>query len=58
LTDAGLQLQAAVWEAAANAERRAADVIGEDRMHELRNILTDLVTVLDLGGPSPPQPPT
>jgi DNA-binding MarR family transcriptional regulator len=48
LTDSGRQLEDATWTAAANAERKAAEKIGEERMRELRATLTDLVTQLDL----------
>jgi DNA-binding MarR family transcriptional regulator len=57
LTDLGLQLQDVVWQAAANAERKAAAIIGEDRMDDLRGILTDLVTQLPLTGNGPDRPP-
>jgi DNA-binding MarR family transcriptional regulator len=48
LTDQGHKLEEVVTEAAADAERKAADLIGDDRMGELRSTLADLVTLLGL----------
>jgi DNA-binding MarR family transcriptional regulator len=56
LTETGRQLQDVVWDAARHAERQAAEIVGEDRMHDLRRTLSDLVTALDLGGSATPQP--
>jgi DNA-binding MarR family transcriptional regulator len=46
LTDQGRELEDVVTQAAADAERKAAGLIGDDRMHELRTTLADLVTLL------------
>ena len=48
LTDEGRKLEAVVGQAAAAAERKAADLIGDDRMDQLRSTLADLVTLLGL----------
>lgn len=48
LTDRGLALQAAIWEAAAAAEREAAAAVGRDRVDDLRSTLLELVEVLGL----------
>jgi DNA-binding MarR family transcriptional regulator len=48
LTHVGQDLMGTVWQAAQNAELKAAAAIGADRMQDLRRILTDLVTQLDL----------
>jgi DNA-binding MarR family transcriptional regulator len=48
LTDQGHKLEAVVTQAAADAERKAADLIGDDRIADLRHTLADLVARLDL----------
>lgn len=47
LTARGRELEAAVFAAAARAEQQAAELIGADRMRELRQTLFDLVALLD-----------
>lgn len=47
LTTRGRELEAAVFAAAARAEQEAAELIGADRMRELRQTLFDLVALLD-----------
>lgn len=54
LTETGLGLQSVVWAAAETAERKATAVIGGDRMRDLRDSLTDIVTQLALAGEPPP----
>ena len=51
LTGQGRELEAVVGQAAADAEAKAAELIGEARMDELRRALTDLVTHLGLSPP-------
>lgn len=46
LTAAGRRLEDVTWRAAANAERKAAEKIGDERMRTLRTTLTDLVAHL------------
>lgn len=53
LTDQGRQLERVVEQAAADAEAKAAELIGADRVHELRSALAELVTLLGL--PARPQ---
>jgi DNA-binding MarR family transcriptional regulator len=48
LTDRGRELEAAVWAAAGRAEQTAAELLGKDRMQELRRALNDLVELLGL----------
>jgi DNA-binding MarR family transcriptional regulator len=50
LTDLGHELEDTVWRAAASAERTAGDLLGEDRLQQLRQTLVDLVTLLGLSG--------
>jgi DNA-binding MarR family transcriptional regulator len=48
LTTRGRAVEAVTGRAAEQAERDAGELIGADRMDELRRTLTDLVSVLDL----------
>lgn len=48
VTPEGRRLEAVVWQAAADAERKAAAEIGDDRMRELRRTLADLTAALGL----------
>jgi DNA-binding MarR family transcriptional regulator len=54
LTDRGHELETVVERAAAGAEAKAAELIGADRVDELRSTLAELVTLLGLS-PVPPQ---
>jgi DNA-binding MarR family transcriptional regulator len=53
LTEQGRKVQEATWQAAEDAERKAARLIGSERMQELRSILVDLVTELDVANRHP-----
>ena len=48
LTDRGRELEDVTWKAAQCAEREAADLVGPERVRELRRTLSDLVDVLGL----------
>jgi DNA-binding MarR family transcriptional regulator len=48
LTEQGRKLEGVVSQAAADAERKAADLIGDDRMATLRTTLAELATLLGL----------
>jgi DNA-binding MarR family transcriptional regulator len=46
LTERGRGLEDVIWQAAERAERTAAELLGVDRMQELRRALDDLVELL------------
>jgi len=46
LTDLGRDVERVTWKAAARAERRAAELLGEDRLEDLRQTLADLVALI------------
>ena len=48
LTDKGRKVEDVTWTADANAERKAAEKIGETRMRELHETLADLASQLGL----------
>jgi DNA-binding MarR family transcriptional regulator len=50
LTERGRKLENVTWAAAERAEGQAAELIGAERVRELRRTLTDLVAVLGIGG--------
>ncbi|HUP72452.1 MAG TPA: MarR family transcriptional regulator [Acidimicrobiales bacterium] len=50
LTDLGRRVEDVTWRAAGRAERTAAQLLGEDRVQELRRTLADLVALLGLSG--------
>lgn len=59
LTGRGQKVQAIVATAAWQAERTAAELLGEHRLADLRRNLTDLVALLDSAGqPGTPPPQT
>lgn len=57
LTERGREVEAAAWAAAEQAEQRAAELIGEERMRELRRSLSDLVALLGLSSDARPEEP-
>jgi DNA-binding MarR family transcriptional regulator len=46
LTDRGRQVEDITWAAAAQAERRAGELLGADQLDEFRRLLVDLVSRL------------
>ena len=50
LTDRGHEVEELVWRAAEAAERTAGELLGEDRVRELRRTLVELVALLGLSG--------
>ena len=55
LTDRGRQVEDTAWDAAASAERAAGEVLGPDRLRELRSTLHELVAALALAPTPPPR---
>ena len=56
LTDRGRELEDVAYRAAARAERRAGELLGEDRLHVLRRDLADLVVLLGIAAASTAAP--
>lgn len=55
LTPRGREVEDVTWRAAEEAERKVAELVGSERLAELRSTLLDLVRILDL---TPERPAT